>query len=333
MLKKPKILVVGSLIMDLIAATHRMPRAGETVIGDSFHMAPGGKGANQAVQCARLGAQTAMAGCVGNDFFGAELLKATKDSGVDISRISIANGVPSGVGHIELDCSGESVQNRIIVCPGANHVIDVAAIEWLKDEISAYDVVMMQFELPMELIVAVAELAASAGTMVMINPAPAATIPDRLIECGCWFSPNEHEAAELTGEKIGIGADGDIDMNDATCAVEHLHKKGIKNVIITCGENGSVYSDGANLIRKHCVQADAVVDPTAAGDSFVATFCTGIAAGLSAEHALDLAGHAAALTVSRMGAMPSLPNIYQVQNFMRGKKYQDFCISDLDWLK
>ena len=333
MLKKPKILVVGSLIMDLIAATHRMPRAGETVIGDGFHMAPGGKGANQAVQCARLGAQTAMVGCVGDDLFGAELLKATKDSGVDISRILVANGVPSGVGHIELDCSGENVQNRIIVCPGANHALDTAAVDWLKDEIGAYDVVMMQFELPMELIVAVAELAAEAGTMVMINPAPAAVIPDRLIECGCWFSPNEHEAAELTGKRIGIGADGDIDMNDAACAVEHLHKKGIENVIITCGENGSVYSDGAKLIRKHCVKANAVVDPTAAGDSFVAAFCTGIAAGLPAGYALDLAGHAAALTVSRMGAMPSLPDVYQVQSFMRDRKYQGFDISDLDLLK
>lgn len=333
MLRKPKILVVGSLIMDLIAATHRMPLAGETVIGDEFHMAPGGKGANQAVQCARLGAHTAMAGCVGDDIFGKELLKATNDSGVDISRIQVVNGLPSGVGHIELDCSGESVQNRIIVCPGANHAINEAEIDSLKDIIADCDVVMMQFELPMAVVETVAELAFKADTMVMINPAPAAKIPKKLIDCGCWFSPNEHEAAELTGKRIRIAADGDMIIEDAAEAAARLHAMGIKNVIITCGENGSIYSDGEHFIRKHCVKAERVIDPTAAGDSFVAAFCTGIAAGLPVGHALDFAGYTAALTVSKMGAMPSLPDIQQVQSFMRTRAYGGFNISELDSLK
>lgn len=331
MLKKPKILVVGSFVMDLIASTKVAPKSGETVIGLKFNTAPGGKGANQAVQCARLGADTVMVGRVGSDAFGDIMLKTAAEAGVDVSHVSRDPEESSGVGHITLEVTEHGAQNRITVCPGANHKITVDDVRWLQNEIQRFDMLMLQFELPMEVNEAVAKWAHDAGVPVMINPAPSAPISDLLMSCATYISPNEHEAAAISGHPISV--ENGINYDDIRAVTEIFRDKGTENLIITLGENGSVLAGEDGTIHQPCVKMPHVADPTAAGDSFVAAFCTGITAGLSKKDALAFASHTAAITVSRMGAMPSLPTIDEVQQLMTERNYQGFHPWILDALK
>lgn len=331
MLKKPDILVVGSFMMDLIASTNRAPRSGETVIGLKFQTAPGGKGANQAVQCARLGAHVTMAGQVGGDAFGRVMLENAGESGVDVSHVTVDENEASGVAHILLEVTEHGAQNRITVCPGANFTLTVDDVAWLKDEIGRYDLVMMQFELPMPVIEAVAQWAHDAGVIVMINPAPAAPVSDKLLSCATYLSPNEHEAAEIAGHAIRV--EGGIHFDDVEAVSKAFRSRGVENLIITMGENGSIAAGKDGVRHTPCVAAPHVADPTAAGDSFVAAFCTGLTAGLPQGEALAFASHTAAITVSRMGAQPSLPTVGEVQALLRERGYTGFDPSVLDALK
>ena len=331
MLKKPKILVVGSFMMDLIASTKRAPNSGETVVGLKFQTAPGGKGANQAVQCARLGAHVTMVGQVGDDAFGKIMTDTAAAAGVDVSHVSVDKNESSGVGHIVLEVTEHGAQNRITVCPGANFTLTVEDVAWLKEEIGQYDLVMMQFELPMPVIETVAQWAHDAGVIVMINPAPAAPMSDKLLACATYLSPNEHEAALLANHAIDVS--NGINMEDVDVVSKAFQARGVENLIITMGENGSIVAGKDGIHHTDCVKAPQVVDPTAAGDSFVAAFCTGLTAGLPQGQALAFASHTASLTVSKMGAMPSLPTVDQVQAFMAERGYQGFDPAVLDGLK
>ena len=331
MLKKPKILVVGSFMMDLIASTKRAPNSGETVVGLKFQTAPGGKGANQAVQCARLGAHVTMVGQVGDDAFGKIMTDTAAAAGVDVSHVSVDKNESSGVGHIVLEVTEHGAQNRITVCPGANFTLTVEDVAWLKEEIGQYDLVMMQFELPMEVIEAVAQWAHDAGVKVMINPAPAAPMSDKLLACATYLSPNEHEAALLADHAIDVS--NGINMEDVEIVSKAFQARGVENLIITMGENGSIVAGKDGIHHTQCVKMPHVADPTAAGDSFVAAFCTGLCAGLPQGEALAIASHTAAITVSRMGAMPSLPTVSEVQTLMEERGYHGFDLSQLDALK
>lgn len=332
MLKTPRILVVGSFMMDLIASTSRAPNAGETVVGQKFTTAPGGKGANQAVQCARLGADVTMVGRVGADAFGKIMMDTAAGAGVDVSHVSIDPQESSGVGHILLEVSEHGVQNRITVCPGANFTMTVDHVAWLKEEIGHYDMLMLQFELPMEVIETVAEWAHVAGVPVMVNPAPAAPISPRLMACTTYLSPNEHEAALIAHHPIRVDEHGASEA-DIQAVAAWFRAQGVEHLIITLGENGSAAADEAGVCRTPCVRMPQVADPTAAGDSFVAAFCTGICAGLPQSEALAFASHTAAITVSRMGAMPSLPTVEEVQALMRERNYTGFDPALLDGLR
>lgn len=331
MLKKTKILVVGSFMMDLIASTNRAPNSGETVIGLKFSTAPGGKGANQAVQCARLGAEVTMVGKVGDDAFGKIVTDTASAAGVDVSRVLVDPSESSGVAHILLEVKDNGVQNRITVCPGANFTMTVDEVAWLKDEIKNYDLVMMQFELPMEVIEAVAKWAHDAGVIVMINPAPAAPMSDKLLSCATYISPNEHEAAILADHSIDVS--NGVNFDDVDIVAKAFQARGVENLIITLGENGSIVAGKDGIHHTQCVKMPHVADPTAAGDSFVAAFCTGLTAGLPQGEALAFASHAAAITVSRMGAMPSLPTVTEVQALIRERGYNGFDPAILDALK
>ena len=331
MLKKPKILVVGSFMMDLIASTRRAPNSGETVIGLKFNTAPGGKGANQAVQCARLGAEVTMVGKVGDDAFGKIMTDTAAAAGVDVSHVLVDPGESSGVGHITLEVTEHGAQNRITVCPGANFTMTVEEVAWLKEEIRNYDLVMMQFELPMEVIETVAQWAHDAGVTVMINPAPAAPMSDKLLSCATYISPNEHEAAILAEHAIDVS--NGVNFEDVNIVADAFKARGVENLIITLGENGSVVAGKDGIHHTQCVRMPHVADPTAAGDSFVAAFCTGLTAGLPQGEALAFASHTAAITVSRMGAMPSLPTVTEVQNLIRERGYTGFDPAVLDALK
>lgn len=330
---KPRILVAGSLVMDLIAVTDRAPGSGETVVGHSFRTAPGGKGANQAVQCARLGAEVSLIGQVGGDPFGRELIAAAAKAGVDVEHVGTDEGISSGVGHVLLENRGTGTQNRITVVPGANFTMRPEQAAWLKEAIGRFDMVMLQLEISPEVNLTVAQYAREAGVPVMLNPAPApkCAIPTELLSCVTFLSPNEQEAAAIAGLPLRREAAG-IREDDLRPIAAALEKKGVEHVIITLGADGSAAIGPEGMFRTPAVRMPAVRDPTAAGDSFVASFCTGLSAGLAMKDALAFAGHAAALTVTRMGAMPSLPTLAEVRELLRQRGYAGFDPALLDVL-
>ena len=316
--RKPKILVVGSFMMDLIASAPRVPDLGETVIGTSFETAGGGKGINQAVQCARLGADVTMAGCVGDDAFGREMLELASSSGVDVSHVKISTDHSSGVGNIQLQVREDEVQNRIMVIPGANYDLTVDDLDWLSEEIKRYDIVLMQLELKMDVIEHTARLARLHNVPVMLNPAPAAELSDELLSNVTYLSPNEFEAALLSDSSM-IAVYDETDDQSLIRIADSIRARGTSNLIITLGSKGSVFINEQGITHIDPVSMDDVKDPTAAGDSFIGAFCYGLTSGLTEEQAMVFASHTAAITVTRMGAMPSLPDIDEVVSLMRDR--------------
>ncbi|MDO4315858.1 MAG: ribokinase [Oscillospiraceae bacterium] len=332
MQKKPRILVVGSFVMDLIATTERVPQSAQTVYGKSFHMAPGGKGANQALQCARLGADVTMMGCVGDDIFGEKLLETPRAAGVDVSRVLVRRGAVSGIGHVTLEVTEHTAQNRIVVIPGANQTLTVEDVAWIRQEIAGYDMVLLQLEIPLAVNRAVARWAREAGVPVMLNPAPATDLDDELLSLVTYLTPNEQEASMETGLPLGTDENGPL-REDLQKIAAALWSKGVENIIITLGGSGSAVVASDSIRDVPCVHMDHVADPTAAGDSFVGALSVGLTVGLPQAEALAFASHTAAITVSRMGAMPSLPTLDEVTELLRERDYRGFDLSVLDVLK
>lgn len=310
---RPRILVVGSFAMDLIVSTNRFPNSGETVIGCGFQTAPGGKGANQAVQAARLGAQVTMVGKVGNDSYGKALLEIAQESGVEVSKTTVIDGVPTGIANVQIEIKDGKSANRIIVVPGANMKLEPQDIMFLYDTIEQYDMVMLQLEIPIQINEIVARIAYGKGVPVMLNPAPAAPLSHEFLKCITYISPNEHEAHDLTGIAV-------TDDESAKRAVEKLNRSGVENAIITLGANGAVFGNKDSFIKSPAVEGLEIVDTTAAGDSFIAAFCTATCLGAEPEMALEFANTAAAITISRMGAQPSLPDINEVLSLMKQRR-------------
>ena len=316
-MRKPRILVVGSFVMDHIAATRVFPREGQTVLGESFSKAPGGKGANQAVQAARLGADVTMIGKLGQDSNGDELLRVCRAAGVNVDQVIRDEAAASGccVIILEQKDSGQT-QNRIIVIPGANKELRREELAYLKEEIAAYDLVMLQLEIPMEINEMVARFAWEKGVPVMLNPAPSAPLSPELLSHLAYLSPNEHEAAELSGAAISRSG-GEIDREQVRRASEALRSSGVQRVLITLGESGAALAGEGEWVHAPSVKGVTAVDPTAAGDSFVAAFCVGACCGWDWDTVLRFANSTAAITVSRLGAMPSLPTLAEVEAFLR----------------
>ncbi|MEA5014588.1 MAG: ribokinase [Candidatus Limiplasma sp.] len=312
-MRRPKILVVGSFVMDLIVRSSRFVGAGETILGLDYQTASGGKGANQAVQAARLGAEVTMLGKVGDDAFGREMIASLREAGVNVDKVIATKEAPSAVGNVQIQENESGTQNRIVVVPGANMSLRVEEVAFLEKEIQAYDMVMMQLEIPMAVNEAVARYAHAAHVPVMLNPAPSAPLSPQLLQQIAYLSPNEHEAADLVGFEV---------KREEACrkAMEALRGRGVQNVLITRGEEGSAYSGADQVLFSPCVRCGHVADPTAAGDSFVAAFCVAICAGLPAGDALTFASHTACITVSRMGAQPSLPTLAEVWEQMEQKQ-------------
>ncbi len=311
----PKLLVVGSLVMDLIVTTERFCNAGETIIGNGFNTAPGGKGANQAVQAAKLGADVTMVGKVGKDAFGAELINSLKQSGVNTEHILTTEDAPTAIGNVQIQKNENGTENRIIVVPGANFKLTVDDVAFLKDEIANYDMVILQNEIPQEVNIAVAEYAKEKAVPVMLNPAPAAEISPKLISCLTYISPNEHEAEDITG----IAAEGGENVSKAVVA---LHNMGVENVIITLGKAGCIFSDKQSITKSPSIDVAPVIDPTAAGDSFIGAFCTAISSDVPLKEALLFANCTAGITVSGMGAQTSLPRFEEVISVMKSKGFR-----------
>ena len=316
---KPKILVVGSFVMDQIATTSVVPGSGETVLGKSFHKIPGGKGANQAVQAARLGADVTMVGKLGHDANGEELLKACQEAGIHTEYVLYDQKAASGCSVIVLhEQSDASCSNRIIVIPGSNMTITPEDVAFLEEKIADFDLVMLQLEIPMEVNETVARYAAAKKVPVMLNSAPSAPLSDELLGNLTFISPNEHEAEDITG--VHIEHHGAVfDQDAAFRASAILHGRGVENVLITLGSSGAVFSGRDGILHHGPCISTHVVDPTAAGDSFIGAFCTGFCCGWSEEELLRFSNHTASLTVSGMGAMSSLPYLEQVENYMKAR--------------
>lgn len=311
-MKKPKILVVGSFVVDQIMTTEVFPQRGQTVIGKSFSKAPGGKGANQAVQMARLGASVTMVGKLGSDANGRDMLQTCTDAGVDMSCVKINATVPTGCAVIVLQEIDGAMQNRIIVYPGANMAIVPEDVAFLRKNIANYDLVVLQLEIPMEINMLVAKYAYEADVPVFLNTAPYVPLPKALLPYLTYVCANETEAESLTGVNIPR-MDRMADLSVAKQAALVLTEAGVQNVLITLGAAGAVLYSDVEEYYSPSVEGVVAVDPTAAGDSFIGGFVYAITSGMDKVEALRFANHTAAVTVSRMGAIPSLPYLEEVK--------------------
>lgn len=299
-----RMIVVGSSNTDMIVKAPHLPAPGETVLGENLIMAHGGKGANQAVAAARLGAPVALIAALGSDSFGREALAHYRDEGISVDHVRVLEGLPSGVALIVVDSSGE---NQISVAPGANLHLRPADISRAEALFQGHGVTLLQLEIPLETVLRAAEMGRQAKHTVILNPAPApeGPLPARLLRLVDILTPNETEAARLTGE------------SRPEAAARTLRAQGVRTVIVTLGKAGALLATGTSEIQIPGFQVEAV-DTTAAGDAFNG----GLAAGLERGEPLPEAiryGHAvAALAVTRMGAQPSLPSAQEVAAFLAG---------------
>jgi len=294
-MKLKKIVVIGSLNMDLVVNTPRIPALGETVLGSGFFTAPGGKGANQAVAAARLGGSVSIVGCVGDDIFGKELKQNLLVNDVDIINVKVIENTPTGVAMITV----KDGDNFIIVDPGANFCLTTDIIDELEDLIKDSFLVVIQLEIPFETVERAVESAHKHGVKVLLNPAPARALPDDLLEKIDIITPNEKECELITGLPVR-------NIDDAKAAVSFLMQKGIPQVVITMGSAGAVYNNGSKIMHKSAVKVKAV-DTTAAGDSFSGAISVALTEGKSIDKAIDFANLVGALTVTKKGAQLSLP--------------------------
>ena len=295
------IVVVGSMNMDLVVRATRMPEPGETIAGTEFHLIPGGKGANQAVACARQGASTAMVGRVGCDAFGPELVQSLENSQVDVSNVRALEGRSTGTATILVNESGE---NRIIVVPGANACWQSADVVALEHLICNAKAVVMQFEIPMETILQVSAFARRCGVKVVINPAPVKNIPPELYANLDVLIVNEIEASLLTHVEVNT-------LDEAFAAGDVLLAKGVGAVCLTLGERGAILVTPRKRLHVPAIPVS-VVDTTGAGDSFVGGFVASLVDGAGVETALRVAVCTGCLAVTRLGAQPSIPDKRQV---------------------
>ncbi|MCX6360862.1 MAG: ribokinase [Armatimonadetes bacterium] len=291
-----RIVVVGSTNTDMVAKAERLPRPGETVIGGSFVTVAGGKGANQAVAAARLGARVSFVGAVGDDALGAEAVAGLAAEGIDVSHVVMLPGHASGVALILVDAAG---QNSIMVAPGANMALTPDHVDRAVDAVAAADVLVLQCETPLATVQRAAALARSHGVRVILNPAPAQSVPVALLQSVDLLTPNESEADALLGEP---GA-AEADPERAAAALADL--AGCP-VIVTLGVQGAVACRGSDITRIAPRRVDAV-DATAAGDCFTGALAVGLAEGLSLLDAAAQATLAASISVTRLGAQRSLP--------------------------
>jgi ribokinase len=290
--------------MDLVTRAPRLPRGGETLIGESFVTVPGGKGANQAVAAARLGAQVSMLGCVGNDAYGEQLRDALLADGVDCRAVSTVAGA-SGVALIVVD---DNSQNAIVIVAGANGALVPAVIDRFDAVLQAADVIICQLEVPDATVGHALRRGRDLGKIVILNPAPASRpLPADWFACIDYLIPNESEASALSGLPVDS-------LETANAAATRLIAMGAGKVIITLGAHGSLFANGDRLEHFPAPKVEAV-DTTAAGDTFVGGFAAALAVGKSEAEAIRFGQVAAALSVTRAGAQPSIPTLSDVQAF------------------
>lgn len=291
------VLVIGSANVDVAVATARLPRAGETVLGDSAQVGLGGKGANQAVAAALAGARVQFAARIGDDDFGRTVRAGLAARGVDITEVREIAGATTGLAAITVDAQG---QNCIVVVPGANARLSPADVEALAPRIAAAALVVLQGEIPLASVAVAIDCAARAGVPVLLNPAPVGTLTLAALARGvAYLVPNETEAAQLTGLPVTT-------VDEALACARALVAHGVGCAIVTLGAQGCVVADASGA-RHHRAPAVTAVDTTGAGDAFVGCFAAALAAGLGRDAAVARALVYAALSTTARGAQASYP--------------------------
>ncbi len=305
---RPRVVVIGSANMDLIATVPRLPGRGETIAGATFSQAPGGKGANQAVAAARLGAEVRFIGCVGDDDYGRELMRSLREAGVNAAGVKVSGRARTGVALIAVERGG---QNQIVVATGANAELSPEDVAAAESVIASAQAVLLQLEVPMATVAAAVALARRHGVRCVLNPAPAPSAPPprelRAVDVIC---PNEFEAAALTG----VVADS---LDGAREQVRHLLADGPSLAVVTLGVRGAMAGErGGEMWHTPAFPVEAV-DATAAGDAFVAALTVALCEGRGAREAVAFAASAGALATTRPGAQPSLPSREEVECLMQ----------------
>ena len=302
--------MVGSVNMDLIVKLRKLPVVGETVIGGTFKMSPGGKGANQAVAAAKLGAESYFVGRIGADDFGKALMENFKRTGVNSEYVTVDRDAHTGVALIMVDQAGK---NLIAVASGANSKCSVEDVDRAKDLIEKASVLLLQLEIPVEVVQHAALLAKQGRSKVILNPAPARPLPKKLFELIDVIVPNEVEAEVLTGIPVK-------DLSSAREAGEKLLGFGTEAVVITLGERGAllVEKEGYDLVPGVSVEA---VDTTGAGDAFCGALAFALATGKSLKEAVFIANCAGALATTKIGAQEALPTLKELESFLKEKKH------------
>ena len=287
-----KVTVIGSSSMDLVVTSNIRPGAGETVLGESFKTVPGGKGANQAVAAARLGADVSMIGCVGEDHYGKAILENFKSNGVSVKNVKPVTDSDSGTAHIIL-AEGD---NSIVVVKGANDYITPDYVEKAKEKIKEADIVLIQQEIPEETVEYVAQLCQELKVPLLLNPAPARPLKAEVIEQVSYITPNEHEAALLFEGK----------------EKEEVLKQYPNKLFITEGKQGVRYFNGEKEVLVPSYQVE-TIDTTGAGDTFNAALAVALAEGMGFEKGIQFANRAASLSVTKFGAQGGMPTRKEVE--------------------
>lgn len=288
------IVVVGSINADLVFEADKRPNPGETLIGKDFKTVPGGKGANQAIAASRLGAKVAMMGCLGEDQNGIFLEENLKVNNVETKFIKKVKGVPSGVAGITL-AEGD---NSIIVVPGANYEVDKTYIDKNIEVIKSAKIVLLQLEIPIEVVEYVIDICSKNRVKTILNPAPIQTLKEDTLEKLDYLTPNEHEFEILYGSK----------------REEEMLKKHKNKLIITKGSEGVSFSDGDKVINVPSNKVE-VVDTTGAGDTFNGSFAYSLVKGMSIKESIEFANKAAAISVTKFGAQGGMPTLKEVDEF------------------
>lgn len=293
-----KIVVIGSCAMDLTVLSNKRPLAGETVVGNSMHTSPGGKGANQAVAAAKLGAEVYMVGAIGTDTYGDMILENLEKHHIKTDYIMRREGVDSGLAHIIL-AEGD---NSIIVLLGANATVDRGLIDQAMPAIKEADLVVIQNEIPLATIEYISEICEREGTPLLLNPAPVVDLPRKVLERATFITPNEHELSHLYPEMT-------------TDDVMKIYEK---KIIVTMGKEGVFYGDGGQIkkVKGFVVEP---VDTTGAGDTFNGAFATAIVNGKSMEEAIRYGNAAAALSITKLGAQQGMPTAAEVDEFLKNQ--------------
>lgn len=301
----PSVTVIGSINMDLVVRSPRIPLPGETIIGSGFHTVPGGKGANQAVAAAWLGADVAMVGRVGDDAFGDELLESLVAAQVDPWFVARDRKQASGVALIVVDDAG---QNSIVVIPGANMALAPGEVVDAEPVIEDADVLLLQLEIPLETVIVAAKLGREHGAKVVLNPAPARPVPEELLSLVDVLVPNERETELLTGLAVD-------DLAHGQEAARGLLATGVETVILTLGAQGALLAYGHETLHVPAFEVE-VVDTTAAGDAFLGGFAVALAEGKDLAEAVRWGNAAGALAATKLGAQPSLPGRPEVEQLL-----------------